>query len=609
MPINEVSEGGGGGVGSGTYPVLGFIDASLAANLPVGPSDGDTYRVSVAGDFQNDASIFPASYAFTIGDKIQWDDTNSRWQAMESGDDVSKKVVQVNTAIDYNVIDDGLDYEIYCDTTTIPVTVTLTGTSSRSIKVIDAGENAGANIITIAGTIDGATNATIEADGGSKEVTYSGSAWESSGGFDNFFERVGATGLIKTKSPDKLSADVMQAGDSGTTYTGLPANFEQAEANVDQQAGWWGNAKLDGSDIANGKTVTSNYALSSGVLSNLTDGNSGTSVRWDNRANPHEVVIDMVASAPYSKSTIVAPSTGVNNPGVLVEILGSPDDISYTSIWTGSEVLGNPGSISVETGNVTSYRYIKHRFNRVTSALWLSDIEIYDQTYATTTNTFQHRPLSSGSSTTFTPITFTPKDETGSPLVNGDLLIEYSLDDGATWPGGQRSLTDFKALGNLTGTSFWLRYEMVGAKKLGSASITTASTFGEMTGSGMNLTAEGSMAGQYLLNYPVNHTLTGVSPSQALDMATYNNFIVDMNDCTTSATLTFTTPVQGQTYTIKVIQTNAAVANIDITWPTTVGAGGATPTAITTTDDAEDIFQFFYDGTNMILMNEKQNLS
>lgn len=82
--------GGGGGVVAGSYPIKGELDASLASNLPATPSDGDTYRISVAGTFELDASIFPASYAFTIGDYVSWDATNSKWQARESGDDSLK---------------------------------------------------------------------------------------------------------------------------------------------------------------------------------------------------------------------------------------------------------------------------------------------------------------------------------------------------------------------------------------------------------------------------------------------------------------------------------------------------------------------------------------
>ena len=73
---------------AGTYPSKGSIDASLAANLPANPFIGDTYIISVAGDFEDDALLSPVSYPLTVGDSIVWDGTN--WLARESGDDSLK---------------------------------------------------------------------------------------------------------------------------------------------------------------------------------------------------------------------------------------------------------------------------------------------------------------------------------------------------------------------------------------------------------------------------------------------------------------------------------------------------------------------------------------
>jgi len=81
--------------------IKGALDASLAANLPAGPEIGDTYNISVAGSFEDDASILPAAYAFTTGDQIQWDGTN--WRAREGGDDVVKTPEAVAIAIKYAI--------------------------------------------------------------------------------------------------------------------------------------------------------------------------------------------------------------------------------------------------------------------------------------------------------------------------------------------------------------------------------------------------------------------------------------------------------------------------------------------------------------------------
>ena len=76
----------GGSVPAGNNVLRGQVDASLAANLPESPATGDRWTISVAGTFQNDALISPASYSFTVNDGIEWDGTN--WLARESGSDV-----------------------------------------------------------------------------------------------------------------------------------------------------------------------------------------------------------------------------------------------------------------------------------------------------------------------------------------------------------------------------------------------------------------------------------------------------------------------------------------------------------------------------------------
>ena len=65
----------------------GSLDATLAANLPAMPAIGDVYDISVAGSFENDASILPASAYFSVPDQIRWNGTN--WVKMEAGDNIS----------------------------------------------------------------------------------------------------------------------------------------------------------------------------------------------------------------------------------------------------------------------------------------------------------------------------------------------------------------------------------------------------------------------------------------------------------------------------------------------------------------------------------------
>lgn len=65
--------------------VRGTLDATLAANLPGTPRDGDRYGISVAGDFQSSVLISPVGVAFGTDDSIIWNDVLSLWTKLEGG--------------------------------------------------------------------------------------------------------------------------------------------------------------------------------------------------------------------------------------------------------------------------------------------------------------------------------------------------------------------------------------------------------------------------------------------------------------------------------------------------------------------------------------------
>jgi hypothetical protein len=83
----SIKHGGSGSAEVGTLVNRGDVDATLEANLPSNPSDGDAHRVSVGGTFENSSLITPANYVFTTNDLIIWVDSISKWKAQESGDD------------------------------------------------------------------------------------------------------------------------------------------------------------------------------------------------------------------------------------------------------------------------------------------------------------------------------------------------------------------------------------------------------------------------------------------------------------------------------------------------------------------------------------------
>jgi hypothetical protein len=65
---------------------------------------------------------------------------------------------------------------------------------------------------------------------------------------------------------------------------------------------------------------------------------------------------------------------------------------------------------------------------------------------------------------------------------------------------------------------------------------------------------------------------------------------------TGNCTFTFSNPVAGETYLIKLVQDGAG--SHTATWPAAVKWPAATAPTLTTTASAIDIVSFYYDGTN-----------
>lgn len=414
---------------------------------------------------------------------------------------------------DYNVPDDGLDYIIPVDTTSNAVLVTLSGTGQRKIKVFDAGENAGTNIITIVGTIDGATNATIEADSGSKEVSYINGAWETTGSFENYFKRNAATGTISAVDPDILSANQIIGGQSATPYTGLySTDFSNAEANVDTSGGGWGNLLVAGAlpfndgnyntDNTTPYVITASSVKAGSDQYRVFDGSNVTN--WSsNDAVPASVTIDMGTSKIISNYRLRGNTTDSTLHPTAWTLEGSntgafAGEETILDTVSGASIATSSWTTLYSTDSLTAFRYIRLNVSAVAGGarVAFAEIDLRESAYATTTNTFQYRPLTSGGSTVFDPSTLVLTDDGDNSIINGEVLIEYSTDNGSTWPGGQRSLNDFTALSAITGTSFWLRFEMVGANLLKQATIQTATSVAEMSSTGLDVRVSGASVGK-----------------------------------------------------------------------------------------------------------------
>lgn len=382
--------------------------------------------------------------------------------------------------------------KVFVDTSLAPISITLpSGTRGQTIDVIDGGDNAGTNIITIIGTIDGASNTTIETNGGSRCFVFD-AEWESGGGIERFFTRNAAQGRITSKDPDLLVADQLYCGETGSIYSATTASFSNAEANVDQGSSGWGNLLVYEDILAGGYQTNDSSPYEVTTLDNL-GGNPGwqafdnvASTSWAAQKSLSPwVKIDFATGRSIASFSLSGSSFVTQSPRDF-KLQASNDNSAWTDVSDVSNASFGAGASPEYATNsgLTTYRYWRLLVTEVQGVALYAEIRrltLNEATFQTTNNTFQYRPLTGGSSTSFDPSSFTAIDENASSLANGDILIEYSLDQGSSWPGGQRSLNDFKALGVLTGTDFWLRFEMVGAKKLGSATIETASSYAEMT--------------------------------------------------------------------------------------------------------------------------------
>ena len=90
-------------------------------------------------------------------------------------------------------------------------------------------------------------------------------------------------------------------------------------------------------------------------------------------------------------------------------------------------------------------------------------------------------------------------------------------------------------------------------------------------------------------------TNTPAAAIQTIDWSLGNIQILDLGSATGNVTLTYTNPVTGGTYYLKVIQ--GAVART-LVYPGTAKWNGGTALIPTTVNDAIDLITMFYDGTN-----------
>ena len=101
--------------------------------------------------------------------------------------------------------------------------------------------------------------------------------------------------------------------------------------------------------------------------------------------------------------------------------------------------------------------------------------------------------------------------------------------------------------------------------------------------------------GQFYNNLPTILIPTGTT--ETIDFDNGNLQILDLGSATGNVTLTYSNPIAGATYYLKVIQ---GVTSRTLVYPAIVKWNGATALIPTTTNDAIDLITMFYDGTNYL---------
>ncbi len=102
--------------------------------------------------------------------------------------------------------------------------------------------------------------------------------------------------------------------------------------------------------------------------------------------------------------------------------------------------------------------------------------------------------------------------------------------------------------------------------------------------------------GQFWHTVPATNTTAGTT--MTVNWASGNRQVIDLQGATGTVTLTLSNPIAaGAHYMLKVIQGSVAR---NITWPSTVKWPGGTPPTISVANDAMDLIELLWDGTNYL---------
>lgn len=316
-----------------------------------------------------------------------------------------------------------------------------------------------------------------------------------------------ATGEITPyDASDYVAIALIKAGDTGLTFSGdYTSAFVAEEANVDTTGVGWGNDLIadtvpfnnstpQTSDVSPetvfGSTAYTTYARWHAFDNDVSDNNN----TWLTASTTTSNIGIQLSTAKTIKSYRIAGSYNTGYSPSAWTFEGSNNGSTWTVLHTGSKTDWTDKGYSALYEIATPASYTYYRVNITANnggavLTGIANIDMREAVYATTTTTFQFRPLTGGASSNIDMSSIAPLDDTDTPITDGNILIEYST-DGSTW-SSQVGLTAFKALSDPTSDTFWLRFEMVGATKLKSVSIQTVASYAEMEATGLAITVAG----------------------------------------------------------------------------------------------------------------------
>lgn len=514
----------------------------------------------------------------------------------------------------YTIVGTG-SVRVLVDTSVGEVTINMPASSEAGdqIKIVDVGESAGTNKITI-GSLG-----TIETDKGSREYRYDGSSFELMEAFKNILYRDADTGEIRSVEPDTLIANSVEAGTDALTDSEDYAGFVNIGTSLNSDGASYGN-NLDFSNNfaldSNGATISKygSFGDSNGSISDLIDGFSNTYYRASTDTPAFE--IDFGQTRTYDTIRFYWNLFIYDNHPTQIRFSnydGSWSEIQTVSYldddWADEEYLIQ--NLAESTGSKLRIEILDTESNYYAQ---LNEIQVYKESFVSSNNSIDTSFTQEDNVTS--PSACDVYDENDTVISDGSKVnIQYSLDNGSSFlPGSPISLTAFKALGNIETTGggiFQARLYPVDDQRISRFDRVGPSVKNDLDQNGssllVNAVAVHSVDTSGNIDFKGSaHALTE-GANVAVDGSKGPNFTLQLDD--ENVTIDNPTNVRiGKKYSFQITQDDVAARTI--TWGSNFKFAGGTAETLTASVDAVDVFTFeSFDGSTLVHVSSSKDIS